>query len=698
MHPPSHDLPFSTLHASIVTDRKSIETTVQQVADGEISLQQATERLLVGDEATLAKIEESPTNARETECELLTSLIERLGHPPTDIANLWCQQFRESLQTSPQPIEGFELADFEVTSNGQLRFTHQAETSRPSIDPTLLSTEQIEALVNTLRQQLVDTKDDAKDSVTLRDSTDQASPTNDDLAATEPSDRSRWTKVAMVAGIALCAGALFWIVRANSTTTVAETDTMKRSSRSEASGNVFAEFPSTRSRSKIGGDDGFIGSELFAAIDNNLADSQSSNDSLQTLQSLEQTSDEEIAMLEADAAPKFSLEDLVPSVPDPTSDDEVQSQTKSAKQTRPSVQSSNNNDQQGVSPQPEPTGDEDSNQAILSDDSLDGDQPDELQQPTHNAISGSIELPPMDQTDPMVIDDQFSIASTTEKLTLKFPTEMEMTIQPRDDSSGWSVVEKKGSKILAKLDVAKNNLTFAWAEGAEKISGSRSLHHGRIISSDGSAFFLRPEIEAESWQIRLDRSDMRPTWNLGSPLPPSVTRLSVDIDLPEDLEMTWVEPIPMDSPRRARGLAILKTLDGESVDLAIKFDVRCSRKMSCRLRYAARLDSSMPWQLVSRDLLDQFASQLAGREALVSREADRLQNVYDLAGTRGKRIIRIKQKYNDGLADSLRQYVVRVAELQSLIARVENNAAIRFRIWVVWPSGDEQTVFVTAPQ
>ena len=673
-----------------MTDRKTIETTVQQVADGEITLQQATERLLALDEESLARVERPFAGARETEPELLPSLIDRLGTPPIDIVDRWCEEIRESLQTSPRSIEGiqtadFKLTDFEVTSSGQLRFASESEKSDLIDAHSVFSSEQIDRFVNALRHRLVGTQDSITQEALSRPAIRGASVPAD----IQEADSSSWSKVAMVAGIVLCAGVMFWILHANSTAEIAESDTSTKVSRPGASGNVFAEFPSTRSRPSEGGDDGFLGNDLFAAIDNNLASDDSPSNSLETLQSLEQTSDEKIAMLEADAVPQFSLEDLMPGVQDPGAEGAEESQAEPAMQTQ--LESESVTDKDGVSPINESESDPD----VLSDDLLDGDQPDELQQSTHSVVSKSIELPPIDQTDPKDISDQFPKTSAPEKLTLEFPYPLEMSLQRRENGNGWNIVQDNTFESLAKLEAVENVLTFAWVKDAEKISSSRSLHHGRIKCGDGSAFFLRPEIEAESWRIRMDQTDMRPTWDLGAPLPPGVTRLSVEIGLPEEMEMTWVEPIPVDSPRRARGLAILKTLDSESVDLAIKFDVRCSRKMSCRLRYAARLDSSMPWQLVSRDLLEQFANQLAGRQELVGREADRLQNVYDMAGTRGKRIIRIKQKYNNGLADSLRQYAERVAELESLIAKVESNAAIHFRIWVLWPSGDQQNVFVS---
>ncbi|WP_157593987.1 hypothetical protein [Rubripirellula obstinata] len=666
---------------------------MQQVADGEISLQQATGRLL----------DRLPESQRETEFESLASLTQRLGEPPVEVIDHWCFQLRQSLQTSSrhevQPaIEKFKLDDFEVTSDGQIRFVDDREGEINAVDQAKFSPEQIEQFVVEFRDRLVGREVDLNDQVPR----DQVP--NDQITE-EQNKNLAWPKIAVIAGTLLCGGALLWILSSNSTTTIAESNNDENDPSPATPKGVFADFPSTRATT------GFAGNDLFAAIDSKLANPQRSVDSVDSLESLESISDEEISLLEADQAPSFSLESMMPGMPSPVAADldsndlqEPKSGT-AVKAELPDV--SKNPDDEPESSQ-DNAGDADnagnesamqladeteSDERVLSDNSLDANEPDELQQATRSVTSTAIQLPPMDQVAPMILDDQFPGAEASKTLTLTFPDDTELSIKPTDDSGVWNIVNDKGTRAIGIIDATTNNLTFAWAADAAKIAGARSLHHGRLSSGDGSAFFLRPKVQAEPWSIRLDQPDMRPTWNLTAPIPPSVSRMSVEIDLPEELEMTWVEPIPIDSPRRARGLAIIKPLDSESVDLAIKFDVRCSRKLSCRLRYAARLDSSMPWQLVSRDSLELFANQLAGRAELVSREADRLQNVYDMAGSRGKRIIRIKQKYNDGLADSLRQYADRIAELQSLVASVESGAAIRFRVWVMWPSGQEQTLF-----
>lgn len=648
---------------TLVIDRQSIEETVQQVADGDISIQQAAQRLL----------DEPRESSRETELESLASLTERLGEPPTEVVDHWCGQLRNSLRASKRAdlsttINNVDLTDFAVTSDGQIRFADETLVTLHAVDHPEFTFDEIERLIDRFRANLASCK------------TNPHGPSSDESPPGKGTQTSLRLKMVVGSGLVLCCVALLWIANAKRTTTVSESSFTSTDPSPTTPDRAPAKFPSTRS---------------------NFAGQKQSNVSLESLESM---SDEEISLLESSQVPSFSLDALMPGIPDPVASRPVRDIQNRSDLESESVSTESKQDDQveaiqkglGDKPATQLTIDKEPDPKVLSDDSLDAKQPDELKQATRNATSTAITLPPLNQVKPIVLNDQAQGVGASGDLTLRFPANPKLSIKQHHDKNIWDIIDQKGSDLVGTIDATTKELKFAWAEGAEKISGARSLLNGRLICDDGSGFFLRPELQADPWPIRLDQPDMRPTWQLAAPLPPTVSRMSVEIELPDDLEMTWVEPIPLDSPRRARGLAILQPLDGESVDLAIKFDVRCSRKLSCRLRYAARLDSSMPWQLVSRDLLEAFSNQLAGRAGLVSREADRLQNVYEMAGTRGKRIIRMKQKHNDGLADSLREYADRVAQLQSLIASVESRATLKFRVWVLWPSGEEQTVFTSA--
>ena len=102
----------------------------------------------------------------------------------------------------------------------------------------------------------------------------------------------------------------------------------------------------------------------------------------------------------------------------------------------------------------------------------------------------------------------------------------------------------------------------------------------------------------------------------------------------------------------------------------------------------------MPWQIVSHDLLDQFANQLTSQASLVSNEAARLDRVSRMAGAAGRRILKVKQDRNDARGEMIQTASQRVAELQSMMTSLETGGAMRVRVWVQWPDS-EQTLFTT---
>ena len=115
------------------------------------------------------------------------------------------------------------------------------------------------------------------------------------------------------------------------------------------------------------------------------------------------------------------------------------------------------------------------------------------------------------------------------------------------------------------------------------------------------------------------------------------------------------------------------------------------------MRFAARLDPSMSWQIVSTPLLAQFSDQLSERSVAISNEGDRLAKVYRaLSRKEPKRYIRNKQDHVKDLAKQVETAAKRVAQLQTLMARLESQATIGFRVWVEWPD-TEQNLLVAIP-
>ena len=665
---------------------ESIQKVVQQVMQGHMTSQQAAESLIDDSPTTsLASVEEEP----------LVDLIQRFGPPPDDIAQAWCDQLRALLSKADAVVDDSDVSLFGVGSDGRLRLIESLATETTSTSDSESTPRDIESIIDSFRNQLgVNASPIETGAVETIASEVQSEPSQTpDPAPTESgSGASTSFQIATTAAILACGAVVFWIVRQNTAPTVADTTS---AARVDSRPNVFSDlptsFPSTRDPNRAAANE----RSLIDAVDKSLSGPLQTLDQIDDLESLESTSEEEIVRMESSQIPEFSLEMLVPAIP---SDPAVFKSSTETLDTSDETETNGVNDpdqQNSDSAESMPSSSFGKTIDNPAEETEETEPPQEIEQPTRSEITESFRLPPLKETEPVVLSETMTAVDVGSSLTLSFPTDISLSIKALD-SARWSIVDQRSDAAVAMLELDDRGLTFAWTAQASGSSQARLLHLGQLVSENGARFYLRPTILAEPWAIRLNLTDMRPTWDLQSTLPPQVSRISVDLDLPEDTEMTWVQPVPTDSPRRARGMVIVKPLDGESVNLAIQFDIRCGRKMSCRLRYAARLNSSMPWQSISRPSLQQFADQLATRSVLVSQEAERLQNVYSLAGTRGKRIIRVKQRVNDRLAEDLIQFADRIAELQSLVAKVESGGTIQFRVWVQWPD-QEQTVFSSVP-
>jgi len=288
------------------------------------------------------------------------------------------------------------------------------------------------------------------------------------------------------------------------------------------------------------------------------------------------------------------------------------------------------------------------------------------------------------------IDAVISLADRPLKgLKIGFPIDLPLEIKGKEPS--WTIEDTQTNVSLAAIGSSPDGTELSWSESAKQSPNVSALAHGRITDLGGSTIFLRPTIESEPWQFQFDRSDVMPTWNLGHPILARVTRLAIDFDLPDDIEFGWIEPVEPSELRRTRALAVITPEGDEHISLGVRFDIRCTRKLSCRIRFAARLDPSMNWQIVSTPSLERFSDQLTNHANLVSKEATRLAKVYSVLNrTSSRRLIRAKQKHNKNLAEQVTTAAQRVAKLQTLIAALESEAAIGFRVWVEWPDTEQE--------
>ncbi len=664
-------------------DRQEIESALERVCSGELSPAEATQMLLQLDSGG------EPNSADISPGESLRSLLDRLGTPPIDIVESWCQQLGILAaiheREAGEPLPAIQLHEWAIDTRARLIWKHRRFTSDddlPATAPSQASLEQVDRFrVTLLAKRTLPVADDPPDSPPLRPVGGAADRKQRGCRRGRDSGNGKKaTRVIAVAAIlvgsAIAIGDHAWHPTADSTSS----DNHPRVPvESTAPDRPVAIGPASTNRLLTPGlGDHRHGSEMVRQpTAEPTAASETDADRWQTLDSIVE-SETVAANRSALDARSLSLEMLLPTASGflPKNDDQRASETESGDlavtAVRPDDQP-NRDDQREVNPTDDPS------------ELDDGDVPAELPQRTRVSTVTAIELPPMD--DPAMSAKLWQTSTTA--ITLQFPFEVALAMNSND--ARWKITDTRKNVLVATINSEHDATVLNWSETATESAAAGALSHGRLIDGQGRLIYLRPMIEADPWPIRLDQSDSRPTWDLRQPIPPRVARLSLEYELPEGVELGWIEPIEPTEIRRTRAVAVLTPQDRETVSLGMRLDVRGGRQLSCRVRFAARLDPAMPWQKVSSSALDQFADQLTEQAAAVSRESTRLSAAHPTADSQGRRAIAVQQEAAKTQAESLRLASERVAELQSLIALLEVNALLKFRVWVQWPQG-EQTI------
>lgn len=646
-----------------MSDRDSIEAALQRVQTGELSPAEATQMLLA---------EQLDASQPSQTSESLTSLVDRLGQPPNDIATAWCQQAkaianRHERKTN-QGLPKFEPEDWSIDRLGALVWnglSFDSDDTTPAQELTSASLNHLEEFRQTFGQNSLDNSfspslvADPKDvTATEADAPEHSSPSTsqtDDEPTTKRANR-RVKQVMIAAGVLLCATAAGLILYDAAPREVAESQTAPSQN---PAASIFSPGVATLESD---------------ASNNQTPSTEPFGSDLETLETLESMSESEISELEAQAEsePTFSLDDLMPAtaefVPRPSLTPKAEIEPVNPE-----------------SPEPESPESGAADPPASIEEALDAGtaEPDESPQETRTSDI-AVQLPEVDS------GESTRLAKTAlTDLRLEFPFDVPLQLKAGEQE----IRDTRKDVLVASISANSDGTELSWSDTATESASVSTLAHGRIKPGGGGTIFLRPTVQAEPWPIRLDQPDVMPTWNLRHAIPPRVTHLDLDFGLPDDVELGWIEPIESESIRRTRALAVLTPKDGETVSLGVRFDIRCSRKLSVRVRYAARLDSTLPWQVVSNSLLDQLANQLTQQATLVSNEATRLDRVASMAGSTGRRLLRIKQDRNDERGELIRSASLRVAQLQSMIAGLEAEGTLNLRVYVQWP--DTQQVLLS---
>ena len=303
----------------------------------------------------------------------------------------------------------------------------------------------------------------------------------------------------------------------------------------------------------------------------------------------------------------------------------------------------------------------------------------------------TVDLPPIDDPAPVRLTDTPLSEPRIEALATVQPT-----LRPTGDG-GYDILLR--DDIAARITSDASGSFFRWPDGG-RVGGAASLANARIRDGERVIELRRPRV-ADPLRLCFDDWQGESVVTIGwSPFRPAVSA-TLDVDLPDAYELSWVEPPPDTFPYKGTAVATITDAAAGDEAAAVGFRVtgKCGRRLALRVRTAARLDRSQPWFPLSRENLsgvESWLTRLADAVAAESARLDRVDDVaYKIAGREGKQIIAAKIDRNDDRGDDVATLLERVAELRGMLDDLESDARLRLRLRHRWPDGDRDVLVLT---
>ncbi|MEM9826408.1 MAG: hypothetical protein AAF958_07450 [Planctomycetota bacterium] len=227
----------------------------------------------------------------------------------------------------------------------------------------------------------------------------------------------------------------------------------------------------------------------------------------------------------------------------------------------------------------------------------------------------------------------------------------------------------------------------------------RLLANSRLTCGPKS-LYLRRAVVTDAWSLRTETADTEAVWDLRIAPWMRDTRTKLVLDWPETIDVSWLEA-PTDSIRQTFVAVLTPGDEDESVALGLRGDLRVGRKVTLRLRLAARVDPSAQWSPISRTIFSSWAEQWALAAQGVDFESKRLDEVervaYRIAGYRGEQIIRDKQQLNNRRKDWIQEGLRRIGVLDQMLAEFDANSKVHLSVFRDWGNANQQLLRVGQP-
>ncbi len=169
------------------------------------------------------------------------------------------------------------------------------------------------------------------------------------------------------------------------------------------------------------------------------------------------------------------------------------------------------------------------------------------------------------------------------------------------------------------------------------------------------------------------------TWPLTIPSESSTEQFAVEVEVPETVQLAWIEPLDTQNWRRSRGLLQWTPQGAEWPQIGCRLELRVATNLSLKLRYAAQLDPSLPWQTFSPEQLENAVDRANAMLPRLLAQQSELARQYTAASSANRRMLKPAKDAVDQNVQRLQTLTQRLQQLIELQADVANHARLRIK-------------------
>lgn len=314
--------------------------------------------------------------------------------------------------------------------------------------------------------------------------------------------------------------------------------------------------------------------------------------------------------------------------------------------------------------------------------------------PTLPVTTNAIHLPPLPASG-QPRSPQTLLALPVSEIRWEFPLPTALALQSLTQHR-WDLVDTADGVRIASLRTVEHGLEFSWDDLAASSPAARQVPAGRLHLTSPTLptpqiLWLRPQLQSAPFRFQFDNAQMSATWPLAGPAVFASGELAVEVDVPDTVELTWVEPLEPHNLRRSTGLLQWKLADAEMPLIACRMELRVAGNLTLKVRSAAQLDPSLPWQSYSPEQLSKASDRTTATLNRLLAQQSELARQYTAATSSGRRLLKPAKDTVDQNVQRLQTLLQQLQRLIALQTIIAEQAKLRFKLTTQWPD-QRQTI------